>query len=124
VRRVVPVLTLVLLLPACYHATVNTGLRPGSVTIEQPWAQGWVYGLVPPPTVETMEQCPAGVAQVETQHSFLNMLVGGLTFGIFTPMEITVTCAAGDEEDLPEAKTRAEAEKLLDSGEPFLIRLH
>lgn len=30
---------------------------------------------------------------VETQVSFLNQLVGALTFGIYTPMHITVTCA-------------------------------
>jgi hypothetical protein len=35
------------------------------------------------------------VAKVETRHSFLNQLVGILTLGIYTPMHIKVTCAAG-----------------------------
>ena len=72
-RRALLFLTLLLFLPACYHATVSTGLRPSTVKIEQKWASGWIYGLVPPEMVETMEQCPAGVAQVDTQHSFLNL---------------------------------------------------
>jgi hypothetical protein len=35
------------------------------------------------------------VAIVETEHSFVNSLVGAITFGIFTPIHIKVTCAAG-----------------------------
>ena len=30
---------------------------------------------------------------VETEHSFLNWLVGAVTFGIYTPIHIKVTCA-------------------------------
>src|SRR5690606_15740127 len=51
-------------------------------------------GLIPPPAVNTASTCPNGVAKVETQHSFLNSLVGMITFGIVTPIQITVTCAS------------------------------
>lgn len=78
----------------CYHATVDTGLAPSPVTVEKGWASGWIYGLVPPSNVETIAKCPNGASKVETQLSFANMLVNGLTFGIYTPMEIKVTCAA------------------------------
>jgi hypothetical protein len=77
----------------CYHATVVTGLKPSTETIEESFAASWIYGLVPPSTVATEAKCPNGVAKVETQLSFLNQLVGALTFGIYTPMEIKVTCA-------------------------------
>ncbi|MCC7133911.1 MAG: Bor family protein [Gemmatimonadales bacterium] len=87
------------LLGGCYHATVTTGLTPSTVTIEKPFASSWVYGLVPPDPVETAEQCPAGVAKVETRLSFLNQLVNFLTIGIYTPMEIKVTCAARTSAD-------------------------
>jgi hypothetical protein len=78
----------------CYHATVETGATPSTVVINKAFASSWIYGLVPPKTVETAQRCPDGVAKVETQHSFLNQLVGFLTAGIYTPMQITVTCAA------------------------------
>ena len=81
-------------LAGCYHATVETGATPSTVVINKAFASSWIYGLVPPSTVSTAERCPNGVAKVETQHSFLNQLVGILTFGIYTPMQITVTCAA------------------------------
>ncbi len=77
----------------CYHATVITGAKPSTTTIKQEWASSWVYGLVPPKTVETAAKCPNGVAQVETQLPFVNMLVGILTLGIYTPMSIVATCA-------------------------------
>jgi hypothetical protein len=80
---------------ACFHATIETGLAPSTTVIEQPFASGWVFGLVPPNTVEAQHKCAKGVSKVETQHSFLNMLVAFVTFDIYTPIDITVTCAAG-----------------------------
>jgi hypothetical protein len=78
----------------CYHATVETGATPSTVVIDKSFASSWIYGLVPPSTVSTAEKCPNGVAKVETEHSFVNQLVGILTLGIYTPMHIKVTCAA------------------------------
>ncbi len=78
----------------CYHAVIETGETPSPQVIEKPFASGWIYGLVPPSTVSTAAKCPGGVARVETQLSFVNQLVSALTFGIYTPMSIKVTCAA------------------------------
>lgn len=80
-------------LGACYHATIETGLTPSTKVLEQKWASSWIYGLVPPKTVETASRCPDGIAKVETQLSFLNQVVHILTLGIYTPMDIRVTCA-------------------------------
>lgn len=89
------VLALLFVLSGCYHATVVTGEEPSAQTIEQPWATSFIGGLVPPSTVDAAQQCPDGVAQVETRLSFLNQIVTGITFGLYSPMEIKVTCAAG-----------------------------
>ncbi len=93
--RILAVAASVVVLGACYHATINTGLTPNGQSIKEEWAPGWILGLIPPDTVHTASQCPNGVARVETRHSFLNMLVQGLTGGIFTPMTIEVQCATG-----------------------------
>jgi Bor protein len=79
---------------ACYHATVETGATPSNLVIDKSFASSWIYGLVPPETVTTTSKCPHGPAKVETQHTFVNQLVGFLTLGIYTPMQIRVTCAA------------------------------
>jgi hypothetical protein len=97
-----PVLLLALLFGgACYHTTIETGAAPSTQVIEKEWAASWIGGLVPPDPVETAGKCPNGVARVETQHSFLNMVANVLTFGIYTPMTITVTCGTGRRADLP-----------------------
>lgn len=93
-KRTVCTLSMFLLLAGCYHATVETGATPSNEIIRKGWASGWIYGLVPPSTVETASKCRSGIARVETQLSFPNMLVSSLTFGIYTPMSIVVTCAA------------------------------
>jgi hypothetical protein len=107
-RKFIVGAVLALATSGCYHATIETGLQPGTQTISKPWALSFVYGLVPPPTVETAQKCPTGVAKVETKLSFLNQLVGILTWGLFTPMEITVTCAAPRAE-LPTIRANGDA---------------
>lgn len=112
--RLVLVPVLVAAAGACYHATVETGASPSNVTVEKAWASGWIYGLVPPSTVETASKCPNGVARIETQVSFANQLVNFLTLGIYSPMEIKVTCAAARSG--PDGEASVEVGK--DAGTP------
>lgn len=93
IRRVAAVVA-AFALTGCYHAVIQTGRPESSDVISIKWANSFIYGLVPPPVVETASRCTNGVAKVETQHSFLNGLVAGITFGIYTPIQIDVTCAA------------------------------
>ncbi len=79
----------------CYHYTVISGAPASSTKIELPWQKSWVAGLVPPDTIKSQTTCPQGIASFETKHSFLNGLVAGLTYSIFTPIHPTVTCASG-----------------------------
>jgi hypothetical protein len=93
IRRAAAVVT-AFALTGCYHAVIQTGRPESSDVISIKWANGFIYGLVPPPVVETAARCTNGVAKVETQHSFLNVLAQVVTFGLYTPMQIDVTCAA------------------------------
>lgn len=120
----------------CYHATIDTGLAPSGETVEEAWAHSFIGGLVPPSTVETAAQCPNGVASVETQLSFLNMVANAVTAGIYSPMTITVRCAAtsvGSAESaliIPEAAASEEVVKAFNeavqtsrvSGEAVLVQ--
>lgn len=78
---------------ACWHAVITTGRAESSTVVEKQWASSFIYGLVPPDPLDVESQCKSGVAKVETQHSFLNGLVAFLTFSIYTPIDIKVTCA-------------------------------
>ena len=81
-------------LTGCYHAVIQTGRPESTDVISIKWANGFIYGLVPPPIVETASRCTNGVAKVETQHSFLNGIAAIVTFSLYTPIQIDVTCAA------------------------------
>jgi hypothetical protein len=127
------VLGAVALSVGCYHATIETGLQPNGQVITQKWATSWVHGLVPPKTVNAAAQCPNGVAKVETQLSFVNQLVTFLTFGIFSPMQIDVSCAGarsdagsstlkvGAGETVQEAVTKA-ADAAVESGKTVYLQ--
>jgi hypothetical protein len=93
-------LTVLVASTACYHATIITGLPAGSDMVTKEWASGWLFGLIPPSTVETASKCKNGVAKVETQHSFLNLLGQWITASIWTPMQIDVTCASSNRMSL------------------------
>lgn len=92
---------LLLLSAGCYHASIESGMKPGNAKIEEEWASGWAWGLVGPQPIEAQSKCTGGVSKVETEHSFLNGLVQFVTLGIYTPMHLTVTCAGGANADLP-----------------------
>src|SRR5260370_16670017 len=42
------VVSLLIALPACYHATIQTGLPAGTAVVKQDWAPGWLWALLPP----------------------------------------------------------------------------
>lgn len=109
--RTLRILTLAALIPAagCYHATVSTGIPPVAAPVKE-WKHSWLGGLVPTSRVDARSICgEGGVARVETRLSFVNMLVGSLTFGIYTPMEVAVTCGLVIR-PAPQAQSRAQTD--------------
>lgn len=124
----------------CYAATIETGRPAGTKVIEKKWASSWIYGLVPPSTINAAAECPNGVAKVQTQLSFLNQLVSGLTWGIYTPMQIVVTCAEvthssldtpdpeiqvgynASSEEIQQAFGKA-ATEAVETGQPVYVRM-
>jgi len=93
--RVLALVLLASLPTGCYKVTVNTGAPQAPMQIDIPWQMSYAAGLIPPPEVDTQAECPQGVAQVQTQRSFLNSLATGVTSIIISPMHVTVICASG-----------------------------
>lgn len=92
-RRTIPALIAALLCSGCYHVTVITGTPGGTQTIDKQWQNSFVIGLVPPAEIDAKDKCAQGVSQVDTERSFLNGLVGAITYNIYTPMHVKVTCS-------------------------------
>jgi hypothetical protein len=95
VRPLIAALAAAVLASACYRVTVVTGAAPAATVVDKPWTHSFVYGIVPPAPVNVSRECPNGVSQVVTQRNFLNGLVGVLTWSLYTPLQITATCAGG-----------------------------
>lgn len=98
-------LTGCLFLTGCYQAKMTTNKEPGNTVVEKSFAPSFLYGLVPA-SVDVSDECTNGIASAERKISFLNGLVGTLTFNLFLPQSITVTCAAGGS--MSDAATEAE----------------
>lgn len=94
IKKTLLLFALAFLMSGCYHAQITTGLEASNEVYQEAWATGFIAGLVPPSVVNAEQHCTNGVAKVETRHSFLNMLAQFITFSLYSPMEITVTCAA------------------------------
>lgn len=95
IKKTLCIFALAFIMSGCYHAQVTTGLEASSEVYQEKWATGFIAGLIPPDMIDATEHCSNGVAKVETRHSFLNLVAQAITFSIFSPMEITVTCATG-----------------------------
>ena len=79
-------------LAGCYHVTVTTGATPTATTIDKPFQHSFIYGLVPPAEINTKAECPTGVSKVETEASFINGLIAAITWNLYTPIHVKVTC--------------------------------
>jgi hypothetical protein len=86
-------------LTGCYHAQITTGLEASNEVYQEAWATSFIGGLVPPSIVNAEQHCSNGVARVETRLSFLNMVATLVTFNLYSPMEITVTCASASADN-------------------------
>ncbi|HJQ20369.1 MAG TPA: hypothetical protein VJ867_08490 [Gemmatimonadaceae bacterium] len=93
VIRAVVVGTACLLVAACYHQVVQTGRAPGSTVVSKPWTATWIFGLVPATPIDVSQQCPNGIATVETQMTVPNWLATAVTLGIYAPRDVKITCA-------------------------------
>ncbi len=98
-RNVLLIIAIAFIFTGCYHTQVTTGLESSNEVYQKAWASSFIAGLVPPDIIHAEQHCANGVARVETRHSFLNMVAQFVTFSLYSPMEITVVCAAPTRAD-------------------------
>jgi Bor protein len=89
------------LLSACYRVTVVSNAAPSPTVLDKPWVNSFVFGLVPPDTLRVTPTCAGGnVSKVVTERSFLNGLVAAITWNIYTPLHVNVTCGSGSRSSM------------------------
>lgn len=80
---------------ACFSSTFQySNKTPGRT--EEVGRTFLIYGLVNSnEPLRAQDLCPEGVQGVETIHTFGNMFLACLTFQIYTPNTVRVTCQSG-----------------------------
>lgn len=93
-KKIVLMLVFAATLTSCY----NTRLLVGSVKAEEPmvavntqWCNQFLFGLIPGTnaTMKPSDYVNSSSYVVRTHTTFLNGLVSGVTFGIYTPTQTT-----------------------------------
>lgn len=77
-----------------YRARVSTGLPPGDARVEESWRAGFLGGIIGPAPLDVSDACPDGVSLVENRVHLGHAVVSLLTFSLYAPMRLHVTCAA------------------------------
>lgn len=85
---------------ACMKTSIAVQPVPGTVNPKSATtkkkANFLLWGLAGNGTIDTSAICPGGVHWAQTQMSFVDGLLGSLTFGIYTPRTVAVKCASGN----------------------------
>jgi hypothetical protein len=82
----------------CYRTSVTVQGGGGTVPMayDAKWHHGAVWGLVDISSPHNLNEiCPGGTATIYTKTSFLNGLVQAITFSLYNPQEVTITCSGG-----------------------------
>ena len=110
----------------CMKTSIAVQPVPGSVNPKNATTKKkvhfFVWGLAGNGTVNTAEICPGGVHWMQTQASFVDGLLSGLTAGIYGPRTVAVKCASGSAFMLePVEGQNATLATLLDADEVAAI---
>ncbi len=77
---------------SCYNYTSIVGKGPQGNQQVKKWNNYILFGLVPVGVSDSKQMADgASDYSVLVSHSFITGLIGGLTFGIYTPTTTTVT---------------------------------
>ena len=81
-------------LAGCYKAELTNFTAGGSPGAEvKVWNDALLVGIIPLSDVDVTEKCgDKGVWKVETKVSVLAAIVSGLTFNLYSPNNIVITC--------------------------------
>jgi hypothetical protein len=85
----------------CYKASFYTDPKLVRGLEHDRWTDFFVFGLVGTEVVDVRSFCEGkAIAEVKTGGNFATSFVSAITFGIYTPRKVYVTCAAGPGKSL------------------------
>ena len=85
--------TALALCAGCFNVTYVAKTRTPSTVVHEEKMNFFLLGIVGEHDVQAGQRCPAGVARVKTTQTFVDVLLAGITLGIYTPRRAEITCA-------------------------------
>jgi hypothetical protein len=83
----------------CFKTTIRSGLPAAAapaVEYDGKWHHGLLWGLAEiSGPYDLSAICPQGWAEVKTKTGFVDGLLSGITYSIYTPQTVTIICASG-----------------------------
>lgn len=82
----------------CYQTSITVQGGAGTVPLDhdEAWHHGAVYGLVDFSSPHDLDKiCPGGTVSLYSETTFVQGLVHGITFGLYNPQSVTITCTPG-----------------------------
>ncbi len=105
--KAIALAALLLTASGCFHLHYVTGEPPAPAPTSEKWHNGFVWGLVEGDASDVGAACSSGrYARVDSTETFVNGLVHAITFSIYTPETVTITCSASDAAQVPQSPTR------------------
>jgi hypothetical protein len=82
-------------LSGCYNLKYYSTTHPGPGDTHSIWVHSFILGLATIGEINLDAECPTGVYRLKSNQNFVDILLAGFTFGIYTPMNVVITCASG-----------------------------
>jgi hypothetical protein len=88
-------LALTVALSGCFNLKYYDSTVPGPGQTHKVWVHSFIGGLVSVGEMDFRGECPTGVYKMNSNHTFVDLLLAGITAGIYTPMNVVYTCGSG-----------------------------
>ena len=91
-KRVIATLGCAALVSGCFGITYRNPAVPPNGIVVDGTSKFFVYALIGNERIPVYQYCPRGVSSLETYLSFGDLLLTGITFGIYTPRSYEIRC--------------------------------
>jgi len=90
----------------CFRLHYVTDRKPAPAPSSEALHNAFVYGVAEGSPVEVNAICPSGISRADSTETFVNGFVRVITFSIYTPETVTITCSTADAPTIRQSPSR------------------
>lgn len=84
--------TALMLFIACNKVSYVNPTIPRGGAVHSTTGHFFIFGLVGTKNIAAYEMCPNGVAHIKSRASFLDLVLGTITLGLYVPRSYNIEC--------------------------------